>query len=572
MAGLYFTFSNKKKIPEKNYTRFFSHSLPNVLNEEYSHTNFIFGRSTPRKFLKDRFLFENEDYVFGIEGIIYNSENPKEYITALYPKLGVELIKKLKGQFSGFIYDKLKNIISVFTDPVSSKPIYYHISKKNELFCLASEGKAISSLLTDLNLSVNIDIDSIKSLLLLGFLLDDSMPVKEISKLKYGSILTVDLNTFDHVISPYFRLTKNILTNSKEDIVEEIDHLLIKSVDNEWKKDTQNGYGHFSFLSGGLDSRVNLILAKKLGYDNVSTLTFSEENTYDKKIAREISTVYNTSHTFVHLDGSYLFDSVPELIKANDGLASFFGAAHQYDSVKKVNLETIGAAHSGQIGDVLFGSFSNKVEMKLNDIHKIGIIRDPNLTRRIERLPELIKRYDFEGGSEIFAYEQRQFNLTMNGDRTSSHFFDITSPFYDKDLIQYCLNIPPQFKRYEAIYLDWFNKKHPEIAKFKWQKIGLRPTSLLKLNFGLVLRKFIDNYHTLINRQYDNMNPFDSWFLEKPELKNYYTKLFNENVSILKDKELKQMAELIFKRGDAKSMMNAVSAIFSVKLYLNQLE
>ncbi|MFY0696531.1 MAG: hypothetical protein JXR11_01635 [Balneola sp.] len=572
MAGLYSIFSSIKEIPENNFNRFFSSNFEHTINEEFRGEDIIYGRSTINKFTNDRFLHEDDEVVLGIEGVIYNSSDPKKFILSKYKNSGLSFISELKGQFCGFIYDKKNRVFYAFTDPVSSKPLYYHINKSNKLFTLSSEGKFISSLLKDLNLSVNLDIDAIKSLLIMGFLLDDSMPITEIKKIPYGSILKIDLNTFELGIKPFFRLQKQSTNKSKKEVIEEMDFLLKSSVQNEWGKDNEYNYKHFSFLSGGLDSRVNLLLALELGFNEITTLNFAEIGTSDHKIASKISKRYHTNHNFNPLDGSYLLNDITEYIKANDGLAAFLGAAHLYSSVKNIDFSEYGSVHSGQIGDVLFGSFSSKGKISIENASKFGMVRDPLLTQRIDRLPKVLDRYDFEGSDEIFAFEQRQFNLTFNGDRTSSHFFDMTSPFYDKELIKYCLNIPPELKKGEAIYLDWFNKKLPQVSDFKWEKAGVKPTSLFKVEMGYQRKKILNKVYSFFDKQYDNMNPFTEWFSKSPALEQNFTKLFYENISVLPDKELKEIAILIFEKDNPISKMVAVSTLFTVKLYLNQLD
>lgn len=572
MAGLYSIYSTKKELPKNNFKRLFSSSFPNTVNEEFGHEEFVFGRSTVNKFLQDRFLYEDAEVIIGIEGLIYNSTNPKKFILDQFRSMGIDFVTKLKGQFSGFVYEKKRNIYYAFTDQVSSKPLYYHVSKSNQLFTVASEGKFISSLLSDLNLSVNLDTDAIKSLLIMGFLLDDSMPITEIKKIPYGSILKVDLKTFDFEINPYFKLQKKASGHTKKQVIEKIDLLLKSSVKDEWEKDKQYGYDHFSFLSGGLDSRVNLLLAESLGYKNTHTLNFSEIGTSDQIIAAKIAQAYHFNHTFMPLDGSYLLNDITEYIQANDGLAAFYGAAHLYSSVKKVDFTNFGSVHSGQIGDVLFGSFSSKDKLTLQNVSEFGMVKDPTLTQKIERLPSILKRYNYDGANEIFAYEQRQFNLTFNGDRTSSHLFDMTSPFYNKELIQYCLTIPNEFKKGEAIYLDWFNEKLPQVSKFKWEKAGVRPNSFMKVELGYKRKKVLNRLYSIFSKQYDNMNPFTEWFSKNQNLEEKFTKLFQENISVLPDKELKEIVTYIFNKDDVRSKMVAVSTLFTVKLYLNQLE
>jgi len=43
---------------------------------------------------------------------------------------------------------------------------------------------------------------------------------------------------------------------------------MVQAVRREWSKDKEYGYKMFSTLSGGLDSRANVMLARELGFVN----------------------------------------------------------------------------------------------------------------------------------------------------------------------------------------------------------------------------------------------------------------------------------------------------------------
>ncbi len=573
MAGIYFIQSKNEKrgIPKNNFNRMYSSGFSHTLNEEIHTNEFCYGRSVVNKFLDDRFLYEDDDCIIAIEGIIYNQSPAKTTIPKLLKQHGLKFIDSLKGQYSGIILNKKENLLHAFTDQLSSKPLYYHVSIDNKLAVVASEGKFISSLLGDLNLHVNLDTDSLKSLFCIGYLFEGSMPITEVKKLLYGSVLTINLTTYKTEITKYFRLSRNIEYNSKEEIIQEIDRLLISSVNEEWEKDQQYNYDHYAFLSGGLDSRVNIMLALELGFNNLTTLTFAHLGSRDQKIAAKIAGDHKLEHNFKELDGSYLFEPASNYVKANDGLTTFLAAAHLYHTTSNLSLKNFGSIHSGQIGDVLFGSFSASKPVSLSTVYKLGFVKEKGQLSKLDFLSKLIENYQYEGGSEIFAYEQRQFNGTLNGDRTSNHFYDMTSPFYNRELIEFCLKIDPKLKQNEAIYLDWFNSKHPQISSYVWQNTGLKPTAHWKTAFGKKYRKYASRLFKELGLQFDSMNPFTEWFSKNPALNNHFINLYQENLDILNDSELKLMAKEIFESNIPSHKIAVVSALLSAKLYLNEL-
>src|SRR5690606_13971199 len=131
------------------------------------------------------------------------------------------------------------------------------------------------------------------------------------------------------------------------------------------------------------------------------------------------------------------------------------------------NLQGKGLAHSGQIGDVIFGSFTREQNSVNGNIKKLAFNFDLSIINKIGKWQNY-KRNQFDGNDlEVFSIMHRQINGTMNGDRCCSHLADLSSPFYNKELINYCLNIPDKFKYNQSIYLDWLNTFHPNIASYR---------------------------------------------------------------------------------------------------------
>ncbi len=572
MAGIYGIVSANKPISKNQFQHFHSYNSTNIINEEFETENLLFGRSVLNKFNNDRVLSDLVNYAIGIEGVLYNNKNglsTEEFIIKAYKRDGISFLKKLKGQFSGFIFDKRLQKLFVFTDNVSSKAMYYH-QGRDGLFCFSSEAKLISSLLIELKLSPTLNHDAYKSLLTFGYLLDDNTPINEAKKLPYASFIELDIPSNKLTQERYFSYTLNTSSSKKSDLIEQVDSLICEAVTQEWEKDAEYNYPHFSFISGGLDSRVNLMLADELGYKTDLGLTFSDPNSTDHIIANKIAKDLGFKHSYVPLNGDYLLNDMYQNISANDGVATLIGASHAISSLEKFNLANYGLAHSGQIGDVLFGSYSNKPPISLSTIGNYGFVNDSEIIQSISFIDELIKRYDFEQGAEMFSYEQRQFNGTLNGDRMMTHLIDSASPFYDRELLQFCLNIPKELKKGQRIYLDWFNNKHPKIANFQWQKTGVKPSSFLKTEVAFFKKRVINKVYSKLGKQYDNMNPFIVWFKENPKLPAFYTKLFNRHIHLIEDNELKAMTIKIFTQGDPVSMMNAVSALLTANLFLKK--
>ena len=132
MAGIYGVLSTKKQDIEKIYTHFYSSSLDNTIKEEFEYKNFIYGRSVINKFLDDRVLFEDENVIIGFEGVFYNKITKKSHETILqwYQDKGIDFVQNIKGQFCGFVYDKSTDKLYIYTDHLSTKPLYIYKTDK----------------------------------------------------------------------------------------------------------------------------------------------------------------------------------------------------------------------------------------------------------------------------------------------------------------------------------------------------------------------------------------------------------------------------------------------------------
>ncbi len=541
MAGIYGVLSTQKKDIKNIYTYFYSSHLDHTIKEEFEYKNFIYGRSVINKFLDDRVLFEDENVIIGFEGVFYNKITKKSYETIIqwYQDKGISFVQNIKGQFCGFIYDKSTDKLYIYTDHLSTKPLY--IYKTEDVFIFASELKVITKLLSHLNIEKELDYDAVYSMLTFGYMLNDITYEKNTKKLNYATIFEIDKN-FNGQEEQYFHYIKEENFDlSKETIVEKIDELLIDSVKECWGKDDEYKYEHYSFLSGGLDSRVNLFLAKELGYKDVLTMTFSQSGSSDDKIAQEIASKESYKHLFYALDnGKFLEKDLEKYVAANDGMTILNGAAAGYDFLSLAKHSTFGALHTGQIGDLLFGSYVKKqftVEQ--------GIMSDQQqLMHDITFFENYASRYN--NNSELFGYEQRVINATLNGDRTAAYFTDMISPFYNRKLIEFCLTIPDTFKKDEAIYLDWFNTKHKQISNYKWESAGVKPKSIAIVKYAKQFKRYKNALLRRVGLNINDMNPFDVWLRNNKQILKNLDMLFNKYINTIEDKNLQKLLNKMY--------------------------
>ncbi|MDR2824141.1 MAG: hypothetical protein LBB41_02955 [Prevotellaceae bacterium] len=526
------------------------------------------------KFLNDKILDENINFLIGTEGVILNltdlckkfdAANTFDLIQKMYLAENENFVKQLRGSFSGFVFDKKANRWTIFADAVGSKRIFFY--ENDDLLIFASELKEISFILSKLNINKNLNVNAAYFLLTCGFMLDDYTLLENVKRLSVGNLLVFNNNQLE--IKEFFNL-KNIPHTSlgKTEIIETIDTLFADAVRLQFEKDKEYDYQHIATLSGGLDSRMTVLMAHKLGYTEQLNFTFSQSDYLDEKIAKRIAIDHHHDFLFHSLDyGNYL-KTIDKTVFYNDGLILYSGAAHLFNVIEDLNFARYGIVHTGLIGDVVIGSFLSAPRAVPPSV-ETGVHSKILLSEIQQVIAEIIQKYETE---ELYKFYSRAFLGAMNGGFFLNIFSENVSPFLDIEFLSFCYSIPEKFKFKQQIYLDWIAVKHPEFARYAWEKTGVSP---LKSNN---YKKYFDfNYYKRMNGKFfdrisgetkSGMNPFDYWLKENISLKNYIENYFKENIFILNNyPKLQKDCRFAFETGNAQDKFVVLTLIAAVKLH-----
>jgi asparagine synthase (glutamine-hydrolysing) len=499
-------------------------------------TNYCVYRFAKAKFLKDTLFADDEEILVITEGVILNfrelqdSNGCVDYfqtVKKMYQTDGVDFFKSFRGEFSGLLYDKPKEKWLIFTNHTGSKPVFYY--KDRDVFVCASELQLVTQILRKLGYRYSLDHIGSYFLLTFGFMLEDYTLIEEVKRLKPGNYIKIEDKKAQ--VDVYNVFNNDVQVNSpRGEIIENLETLFKKSVAMEYEKDLEYGYKHIAALSGGLDSRMSVMTARELGYDNILNITFSQSNYWDERIAKEIAFDLGNEFLFYALDnGNFLKNTIRDSVIANGGLALYSGSAHGLSMFKKINFGPFGMVHTGQIGDAVLGSFLSKPRREKPQPSS-GAYSSYLLGKISGVLDNILQNYESE---EIFKFYNRAFNGAINGNWIMNQFTEACSAFLDVDFLRYALSIPPSLKYKEQIYHEWILTKRPAAAKYVWERTKAKLTTnklfveakvfLRRARFGL-LGKSSASY---------SMNPFEYWYNTNEQLRLFVNNYFQHNIYVL---------------------------------------
>jgi asparagine synthase (glutamine-hydrolysing) len=404
-------------------------------------------------------------------------------------------------------------------------------------------------------------------------MLKDYTLCENVKKLSPGSILTLDVEEGIISIEQYYQLKNTpYIEDTEENIINELDRRFSNAIKKEYDKDLEYGYKHVATLSGGLDSRTNILKGKMLGYKNILAISFSQSNYLDENIAKNIASDQGFNFLFYALDnGNYLKD-IEKPVQANDGQILFWGSAHLLAMISLIDWDELGLLHTGMIGDLILGSYLfDKQHFKVSDKMIQKTAYSNKLINHIPKhiFEEMVQQYESD---EMYAFYERCINGVFNGYLMTHHFTEFSSPFLYLDFLEYAMRIHPKIRYKQNIYHKWILTKIPEGSKYIWEKTGL-PITAGELRGSLsVLLKQVKRKIYGPQRDSISMNPFNYWYETNSDLRNTFEDYYKQYICLLNNyPSLKEDTRNLFELGDSSEKTQVLTLLAAIKILdLNQ--
>lgn len=517
---------------------------------------------------------ENPQLKIFIKGIVLNEkdliqshavQSQEELYISLYQKFGNRLTDHLRGEFSGFLFDKISNKLFVFTNLLGSQRVYYY--QKNGILLVDTDLFSLKNRLKAYNLSFNLDLTAAYSILSLTNLIKNYTLIEEVKKLNSAEQLHVDFNHFNVGIEKINPLEDSgKFSGPKTKSLEKLHELFGHAVKLEYEFDNKIEKKHFSLLSGGLDSRMGIIYAVKQGFKPDESLCFSHSNYWDEKIAQEIAGYLQFPLRIVHLDGGEFIKDVDKITDITHGLTPYLGGVHSNFALEKIDFSDKGLIHSGHLGDAILGTYLSSPQKETPENGLRRLILDSTLSKKIEdKLIQASKEFETE---ELFLLHNRGFNLISTGIYVAENFSYQVSPFMNDEFIRFSLSLPEEWKFNQKIYIEWIRKHCKESTQFKWERTFLRPDKAWKTQFGINVLKRANNliYAKILGKDYKlTMSPYEYYYKTNLGIREFYKTYFNYHIDLIGNSELKSDMVRLFQQGDFRAKSRVISLLSGYK-------
>lgn len=539
---------------------------------------------TTSKFYDDKCFELNDKYFSCMEGVVLNKkELLEEYRSSNISNLTFLMFQKqedffndLRGSFSGMYCDRISNKWLLFTSHYGDNAVFYY--QHEDKFIISSSLEWLAEGLRLNKIYYNVNEKAAYYMLTYGFMADESTYIDGVSRLLPGHYIEISGKSFQ--IREYYTLKRDkidLKDKSEEEIIDILDELFTRAVKREYEKDLEYGYKHLVELSGGLDSRMNYWIAHELGYKDMLAITFCQSNYIDELVAKQIASYWNEELLIWPLDSAKHLYDVDRDVRLNFGISLYSGVGAELHILDSLNMHQYGVLHTGQLGGAVVGTYL-KEEEELNSLETAGNYSDKLLNKFCD---DSYKKYK---NKEEYIFNTRGLLGCLGSHLFARQYTEECAPFLDVDVMDFCFSIPLSKRIDRYIYKKWILSKHPEAAKFVWERTGdLIDKSDLYLKWkqtrqvawdvithpSLLLRKIGLPVNAPTLSDYRGMNPMDKWLRENETLQKFVEGYYKEHIEKVRkvlSSKLSEDIEELYEQGSMGEKTQIFTAMSAIEL------
>lgn len=257
-----------------------------------------------------------------------------------YSKLQQHLLKQVKGSFSLLLFDKKREQLQLFTDPLNVRPTYY--LKQGSRLAVSTSLSSLLQYMQESGQEVAVDETSIMEYYLFEYVLGEQTYIRSVSSMPAGGWLSFRKEGLEvrQFWNPFEDLSKFEIRYEEKEAVEKLEAILKHNLDLYLSGNRPTAIA----LTGGYDSRTNLALLGARAKDYLF-YSYGVQDTYDLAIPQEIARKLGLQFRPVYLNRKYresYSQNAREAIGIGDGIAeasranylfAFKKLGQEYDSI-----------------------------------------------------------------------------------------------------------------------------------------------------------------------------------------------------------------------------------------------
>jgi asparagine synthase (glutamine-hydrolysing) len=406
-------------------------------------------------------------------------------------ELFINGIRQLNGFYAVIKYNDHELWAAV--DRVRSLPLFY--GKRGQDFYLSDSAEWVRQQIGNTEL----DYLSQEEFILTGYVTGPDTLFPDVKQIQAGEALIVDDFAENITVKPirYYRfIHKYEIKRSLEDFLGEHDHVLLKVFNRLIQQ--VDGRTAVVPLSGGYDSRLIVLMLKRLGYDNVITFSYGHPGNQESETSRKIAELLGLRWIFIPYSDEDWYKWFNSKERGNywiysGGLVSVphnqdWPAVWQLKNNCEIPKDSVFVP--GHSADLPAGSRSYKVpylyrQKGLNTTEIIEAIINyhyslldwtksrsefkPLMMDKIKRTLGNIDIFpDSASAFESWDIDERQAKFIVNAVRVYEFWnYSWWLPFWDCEYMQFWSSVPVKFRINEAMYKTFVDNLLFDMTGFK---------------------------------------------------------------------------------------------------------
>lgn len=394
-------------------------------------------------------------------------------------------LSSIEGYYRGVIVDTGQRKLLLFVDHLSACPLYY--SARDGRAFVGTDLVPLVRLMGRYGLSASVSAFGAYCMLSYSFIIGNRTPIEGVRKVPPATLLSLtDGKSFEYYT---WIGQERHRAQSLSYVAEGLHQRFERAIERTFGFAAE--HRQLLLLSGGLDSRMCLLYARKLGFDDISTLCYSQTGYREETIAREVAAANGCNHMFHSLDGGRYLSDIEEGVSATQGMTTYRPILSARSIWRTMDLRFYPLVHNGLLGDSIVGGYcvdkcnsddrfssTTNVALMLNPKNSC-ILSGPygdEVARFFRKLTEWVPIGSLNSlGQEAFVLRNRYLNGLVQSYLGLRGLSFASLPFASRDVLEFVFSFPSSIRRDHGLYFKWMRLFAPEALRFRWENTGLRP-------------------------------------------------------------------------------------------------